>query len=84
MVRLKLKHLDNLIPNYLLVIDEDTGKEVGYIQSGNSDGIEISLFDGKYRTRVNRCETAVGFVLGVQSVLNHMAYIDRKSASEAA
>jgi hypothetical protein len=68
----------------VLVIDEDTGKEVGYIQSGNSDGIEISLFDGKYRTRVNRCETAVGFVLGVQSVLNHMAYIDRKSASEAA
>jgi len=63
MVRLKLKHLDNLIPNYLLVIDEETGKEVGYIQSGNSDGIEISLFDGKYRTRVNRCETAVGFVL---------------------
>ena len=84
-MRLKFEPFNGRHPNYRPIIDE-TGKRVGSIQSNGSgiDGIQISLFDGKYRTRVNRCETAVGFVLGVQSVLNHMAYIDRKSASEAA
>ena len=75
MVRLKLKHLDNLIPNYLLAIDEDTGKEVGYIQSGNSDGIEISLFDGNYRTTVHNYKAVLGFVMGVEAVLNSHDFV---------
>jgi hypothetical protein len=59
----------------LLVLDEDTGKEVGTIRSGgsgvdSSGGIDIWLFDGKYQTRVKHYDTAVGFVLGVESVLN--------------
>ena len=75
MVRLKLKHLDNLIPNYLLVIGEDTGKEVGYIQSGNSGRIKISLFDGNYRTTVHNYKTALGFVMGVEAVLNSHDFV---------
>ena len=59
----------------MLVLDEDTGKEVGTIRlagSGvdSSGGIDIWLFDGKYQTRVKHYDTAVGFVLGVESVLN--------------
>jgi hypothetical protein len=60
----------------MLVLDEDTGKEVGTIRLGgtgveSSGGIDIWLFDGRYQTRVERYDTAVGFVLGVESVLNH-------------
>jgi hypothetical protein len=36
----------------------------------SSGGIDIWLFDGKYQTRVKHYDTAVGFVLGVESVLN--------------
>jgi hypothetical protein len=88
-MRFKLEHFDNH-PDYLRVIDEDTDKEIGIIYTGEngmdlSGGIDISLFDGKYRTRVKRYETAVGFVLGVQSVLNHMtSCVDPQSASKAA
>jgi hypothetical protein len=53
-MRFKFKHFDNLNPDYLLVLDEDTGKEVGIIHTGtgmdSSGGIDISLFDGKYRS----------------------------------
>jgi hypothetical protein len=37
----------------------------------SSGGIDIWLFDGKYQTTVSRYDTAVGFVLGVESVLTH-------------
>jgi hypothetical protein len=88
-MRFKFKHFDNLNPDYLLVLDEDRGKEVGIIHTGtgmdSSGGIDISLFDGKYQVRVKLYETAVGFVLGVQSVLNHMMSCeDAQSASKAA
>jgi hypothetical protein len=87
-MRLKFKHSNNN-PDYLLVFDEHTGTEVGIIYTGtemdSSGGIDISLFDGKYQTRVKRYETAVGFVIGVQSVLNHMMSCGApQSASKAA
>ena len=73
-MRLKFKYADDF--RCLLVLDEDTGKEVGSIRLGgfgvdSSGGIDIWLFDGKYQTRVKHYDTAVGFVLGVESVLNH-------------
>jgi hypothetical protein len=88
-MRLTFKPFDNH-SDYMLVLDEETGKEVGIIHTGEngidlSGGIDISLFDGKYQTRVQRYETAVGFVLGVQSVLNHMMSCgDQQYASKAA
>jgi hypothetical protein len=88
-MRLKFEHFDNH-PDYMRVMDEDTDKEVGLIHTGVngmdlSYGIDISLFDGKYQTRVSRYETAVGFVLGVQSVLNHMtSCVDPQPVSNAA
>jgi hypothetical protein len=59
------------------VIDQDTGKKVGHIQSNgvgfeNTGGIDISLFGEKYRTVVNSYKECCGFVLGVQCVLNHL------------
>ena len=86
-MRLNFKHSDDFRSNSLLVLDEDTGKEVGTIQLGgtgvdSSGGIDIWLFDGKYQTRVKRFDTAIGFVLGVESVLNHRE--DRQFAPRAA
>ncbi len=73
-MRLKFEHSDDF--RSLRVRDEDTGKNVGIIRSGgagvdSTGGIDIWLFDGKYQTRVERCDIAIGFVLGVESVLNH-------------
>ncbi|HET7491102.1 MAG TPA: hypothetical protein VFK01_04420 [Bradyrhizobium sp.] len=73
-MRLKFEPFDDN-PDYLAILDEDTGNEVGMVQVGagmDSSGIDVSLFDGKYQIRVKRYDTAIGFVLGVQSVLNHM------------
>jgi hypothetical protein len=75
-MRFKFQHSDGFISNDLLVLDEDTGKQVGIIRLGgikvdSSGGIDIWLFDGKFQTRVKEYDTAVGFVLGVESVLNH-------------
>jgi|KBSSwiStaDraftv2_1062776.scaffolds.fasta_scaffold1678037_2 hypothetical protein len=75
-MRLNFKHSDGFRSDCMLVLDEDTGKEVGTIRLGgtgveSSGGIDIWLFDGRYQTRVERYDTAVGFVLGVESVLNH-------------
>jgi len=66
--------------NVVDVYDQDTNEIVGHIRSegvgfGNYGGIEISLFDGKYRATLNRYEECRGFVRGVESVLNHMTWI---------
>jgi hypothetical protein len=84
-MRLKFTHSDDFRSNSLLVLDEDTGKQVGIIRLGgtvvdSSGGIDIWLFDGKYQTRVQRYDTAVGFVLGVESVLNHREEFASKAA----
>ena len=90
-MRLKFKRPDDFRSKCLRVLDEDTGKEVGTIQLGGTGvdssggiGIDIWLFDGKYQTRVNGYDTAVGFVLGVQSVLNHREDLQFQFASIAA
>ena len=82
-MRLKFEHFDHT-PDYLAVLDEDTGNEVGAVLIGggmDSSDIDVSLFDGKYQIRVKRYDTAVGFVLGVESVLNHRE--DPQFASKA-
>ena len=86
-MRLKFAQSNDFRSNCLLVVDQDTGKQVGTIRLGtgakNSSGdIDIWLFDGKFQTRVKRYDTAIGFVLGVESVLNHRE--DPQFASRAA
>jgi hypothetical protein len=76
-MRLKFDPFDGRSWNFRDIIDEDTGKMVGHIRSNgvgftNIGGIEISLFDDKYRTTVSTYKECRGFVAGVQSVLNHM------------
>jgi len=89
-MRLKFEPFDSGSPNYRPVIDENTGRQVGAIHSHRAGtdcfgGIDISLLDGKFRARVNRYEAAVGFVFGVETVVNHMSsYKDQESTPEAA
>ena len=76
-MRLKFEPFDDGSRHWVPVIDEDTGKQVGSIYSYGTGpdcfgGTDISLFNGKYRARVNRYEAAVGFVFGVETVVNHM------------
>jgi hypothetical protein len=80
-MHLKFDHFDGRSWNVKDVIDEDTGKQVGHIRSdgvgfGNIGGIEISLFDGKYEATVSSYKECVGFVKGVQAVLNRMISAD--------
>ena len=86
-MRLKFEHSDDF--RSLRVLDEDTGKDVGIIRLGgaaldSNGGIDIWLFDGKYQTRVEHYDIAVGFVLGVESVLNHREDLQFQFASIAA
>jgi hypothetical protein len=64
------------------IIDEDTGKEVGHIQSNGvgfagHGGIYVSLFGGKYTITANRFDECWGFMKGVEAVLNHMTTTER-------
>jgi hypothetical protein len=72
----------------LLVLDEDTGNVVGTIQpskpSVDSTSIDIWLFDGKYQARLSGYDAAVGFLMGVESVLNHRDDLQFQLASNAA
>lgn len=58
------------------VIDKDTDRVVGFIRSKASvlGGIEVSLFDGKYRTNVSTYQECFGFIKGVDVVLSHMTH----------
>ena len=47
-----------------------------YVFWCSGGGIDLSLFDGKCRTTVTRYEAVLGFVMGVESVLNRMTSID--------
>jgi hypothetical protein len=77
-MRLTFKVFDGRRKIYREIIDEDTGAKVGSIYSDGvgfgtyGDGIEVSLFDGKYSMTVHRYEECWGFVKGVEAVLNHM------------
>jgi hypothetical protein len=86
-MHLRFDPFDGRSRNVREIIDEDTGKMVGHIQSRgvgfeNNGGIDISLFDDKYRTTVNSYKECRGFMLGVQAVLNHMtAATDHRAKS---
>ena len=76
-MRLKYEPFDGRQTNYLPVIDEDSGQEVGSIRSdgvgfAGGGGIEVSLFGGKYAITVKSSEQCRGFVNGVEAVLNEM------------
>jgi hypothetical protein len=76
-MRLTFNQFDGRGRNFREVIDQDTGKKVGHIQSNgvgfeNYGGIDISLFDGKYKITVSSFKECCGFVSGVQAVLRHM------------
>jgi len=88
-MRLRFKPFDGRAQNFIDVTDEETGKVVGYIQSFGvgtycSGGINVSLFDEKYEGHFNRYEEVVGFVLGVQAVLNHMTRLPEVKEQAAA
>ena len=79
-MRLTFEPFDRRYLGVLDVIDQDTGKEVGYIIVNGvgfvgGGGIEVSLFDGKYQTSAHRYEEVRGFINGVEAVLNHMTRI---------
>jgi len=79
-MQLEFKAFDGRSHGMRDVTDSLTGKTVGFIQSfavgfGNSGGIEVSLFDGKYRTEVKTQGEVRGFIQGVQAVLNHMVHL---------
>jgi hypothetical protein len=70
------------------IIDADTGRKVGYITHGRtsfggSGRIDVALFD-RYRATVNRHEECLGFVRGVEAVLNHMIDLPDLAKSKAA
>jgi hypothetical protein len=88
-MRLTFKPFDGRKFCYVDVVDQETGRVVGYINPqgvgfGGRGGIEVNLFDGKYRTFANRYEECIGFVNGVQSVLNHMVKLAKPAANSAA
>jgi hypothetical protein len=62
-------------------VTDETGKTVGHVRCegtgfAGSGGIEVTLFDGKYRAVVTSRPECCGFVSGVQSVLNRMTSAD--------
>jgi hypothetical protein len=73
-MRLRFKPFDGRSWNSVDVVDEEANRVVGYIKSKSSclSGIRVSLFDEKYVTTASRYEECLGFVNGVQAVLNHM------------
>ena len=76
-MRLTFDHFDGRSRVFTDIVDEDTGKIVGHIRSNgvgftNNGGIDIFLFDHKYQARVGSYPECLGFVRGVQCVLNHM------------
>ena len=80
-MRLKVPYFDGRKWGYEEIIDEDTGKTVGHIRcngTGVADdgGIEISLFDKKYRATFNSRAECYGFVKGVEAVLNRITSVD--------
>jgi hypothetical protein len=70
-MHLTFEHFDGRSLNFVEVIDAETDKRVGHIQTG-AVGLDVDLFDGKYTASVNRYDQCWGFVKGVETVLNHM------------
>ena len=59
------------------VIDQDTGKKVGFVHNQRSPATRhISLFGGKYQGDFSRPEECTAFAKGVEAVLNHLVEVD--------
>jgi hypothetical protein len=43
--------------------------------------MDVILFDGNYKATLNSYEACLGFVKGVEAVLNHLLLSKKKSAS---
>lgn len=55
------------------IIDEDTGKEVGFVEARRTPATRhISLFGGKYQGDFTTPDECDAFARGVQAVLTHM------------
>jgi hypothetical protein len=67
------------------VIDVDTGKDVGFVESSRSPAARhISLFGGKYQGDFTRPEECDAFAQGVEAVLSHMVDIPDVAVMQAA
>jgi hypothetical protein len=75
-MQLSFKPFDGRSRNFIEVIDQDSNRVVGQIRSSPGQGIHISLFDQKYVGTVSTYEECLGFVRGVESVLNRMTSAD--------
>jgi hypothetical protein len=64
------------------VIDQDTGKKVGFVDAERSPASRhISLFGGKYEGRFSSSNSIAecdAFAKGVETVLNHMVAADEE------
>jgi hypothetical protein len=75
MLRLHFRAFEGRPLNNIDVTDRITGRAVGLIRSNlatSPTGMDVSLFDSKYRASVESYQEALGFVRGVETVLNHM------------
>jgi hypothetical protein len=77
-VQLSFTPFDGRSWNAIDVLDKDSNRIVGSIRSKSSGlpGIRISLFDQKYEATVSTYEECLGFVKGVQAVLNRITSPD--------
>ena len=90
-MRLAVLYLDAPGRHIANIIDQDTNKTVGYIRSGSSVSAGskyIFLLDGNYTARCASQDECLGFIKGVEAVLNHMLAltnrnIDRQYSTEA-
>jgi hypothetical protein len=75
-MRLTFKKFDARACKHEPILDRDTGKKVGYIYANGvgpyDGGIQVSLFDEKYRASFNRFDEVFGFVQVVEAVLNYV------------
>jgi hypothetical protein len=61
------------------VIDQDTGKKVGFVDAERSPAKRhISLFGGKYQGDFVKPEECDAFAKGVEAVLSHMVAGDEE------
>jgi hypothetical protein len=81
-MQLHFERFDGRSFNSVDVIDRDSGEKVGLICSNGvgryRGGISVELFDGKYRAQLKRYDECLGFVRGVEAVLNHMLPAKKK------
>ena len=66
------------------VIDQDTGKQVGFVHSERSPATRhISLFGGKYQGDFKLPAECEAFARGVEAVLNHMTAADEEQTGSS-